>query len=213
MYANLNYFLNNYLLNNLLVCLLVFIICLSALAVILLRNPIHSILCLILVFFNSAVLLMLLQVEFLGLMFLIVYVGAIAVLFLFIVMMLNIKLIELNEVFFRYMPLAGILTFLFLCEIFLLLNHKLTFIEYYQYSSNIFYDKVFELTNLEVIGSVLYTYYFYYFLIAGVILLIAILGALTLTLHEHKSSKKQNTALQISRTIKDSVAIVTNLNR
>ena len=209
----LNNLLINYFYNNILVFFLVVLICLSAIAVILLRNPIHSILCLILVFFNSAVLLMLLQVEFLGLMFLIVYVGAIAVLFLFIVMMLNIKLIELNEVFFRYMPLAGILTFLFLCEIFLLLNQKLSFVEYYQYSTNMFFNKVFELTNLEVIGSVLYTYYFYYFLIAGLILLVAILGALTLTLHQRKFSKKQNAAFQINKTIHDSVAIVKSINK
>jgi NADH-quinone oxidoreductase subunit J len=156
---------------------------------------------------------MLMQVEFLGLMFLIIYVGAIAVLFLFIVMMLNIKLIELNEVFFRYMPLAGILTFLFLCEIFLFLRQKLSFIEYYQYSADVFYNKIFEMTNLEVIGSVLYTYYFYYFIIAGLILLIAIVGALSLTLHERKASKKQNSAMQITRSINESVEIIKQFNK
>jgi NADH-quinone oxidoreductase subunit J len=186
---------------------------LSAIAVILLRNPIHSILCLILVFFNSAVLLMLLQVEFLGLMFLIIYVGAIAVLFLFVVMMLNIKLIELTEVFFRYMPLAGILAFLFLCEIFLLLRNKLTFVDFYQYTPGGYLNKIFELTNLEVIGSVLYTYYFYFFIIAGLILLVAILGALTLTLHERKSSRKQDTALQVAKSINESINVVKSLNK
>ena len=97
----------------------------SGIMVIQARNPVHSVLFLILVFFNSAALLLLLGLDFFALIFLVVYVGAIAVLFLFVVMMLNIKLAEINEKRLRYLPIGGVLGFLFLLEIFLIVDNDL----------------------------------------------------------------------------------------
>jgi len=89
------------------------------------KNPIHSVLFLILVFCNSAGLLMLLGVEFLGIIFIIVYVGAIAILFLFVVMMLNIKLVELNENTLRYLPIGSLIGLIFLFQMFIVLDKDL----------------------------------------------------------------------------------------
>ena len=97
----------------------------SGIMVIQSRNPVHSVLFLILVFFNSAGLLLLLGLDFFAMIFLVVYVGAIAVLFLFVVMMLNVKLAEINEKRLRYLPIGGLLGFLFLLEIFLIVDNDL----------------------------------------------------------------------------------------
>jgi len=97
----------------------------SSIMVITARNPIHSVLFLVLVFFNVAGLLILVDIEFLAIMFLIIYVGAIGILFLFVVMMLNVKVTELNDSFIRYLPIGAIIGFIFLFEVFLVIDSDL----------------------------------------------------------------------------------------
>lgn len=173
----------------------------GSLMVISAQNPIHSVLYLILVFFASSAFFISLGVEFLGIIFMIVYVGAIAILFLFVVMMLNIKLIEFNENLLRYLPLGGIIGIIFLIELFLILDENYTFLiepvnnYYYTAWINHFYN----FTNIELLGLVLYTKYFYLFLMAGLILLVAMIGAIVLTLYFQLNLKRQNVFKQTSR--------------
>lgn len=177
----------------------------AGLFVIFVRNPIHSILSLILVFFNSAVLLMLLEVEFLGLMFLIVYVGAIAVLFLFIVMMLNLKLVDMGFGVVRYLPLAGLVSIIFVLELFLVINQPMYNGSLALYNVQMFFESVKQLSNLEVLGLVIYTYNWLLFIIAGVILLVAIIGAIGLTLMPKGNNKRQDSWKQVYTKITNSL--------
>ena len=131
------------------------------------KNPVHSVLYLILVFCNSAGLFILLGVEFLAITFIIVYVGAIAILFLFVVMMLNIKLVELNENMLRYLPIGALIGVIFLFEIFLVLENNLISLNYNldpNIINNVWDNKVTSYTNIELIGNILYTNNFYLFL-------------------------------------------------
>lgn len=175
----------------------------SAILVIGAKNPVHSVLFLILVFCNAAGLLILLEVEFLAMIFLIVYVGAIAVLFLFVVMMLNIKLIELSENLLLYLPIGAILALLFLFEIFILIDtdliplFNLNFgdtLNYIQWSSEIT-----SMTNIAKLGMLIYTHYFLLFIIASFILFVAMIGAIMLTLYRHTNVKRQLIYKQLSR--------------
>jgi len=184
----------------------------SSIMVISAKNPIHSILFLILVFCNAAGLLILLETEFLAMIFLIVYVGAIAVLFLFVIMMLNIKIIELNENVLRYLPIGSIIAIIFLFEIFLIIDNDLipifsnvekTYFEEWGYNIN-------NLTNIEVIGILIYTHYFYLFLMSSIILLIAMVGAIVLTLHERTNLKKQEIYKQLLRNFNQSIRVINN---
>lgn len=184
----------------------------SSIMVISAKNPIHSILFLILVFCNAAGLLILLETEFLAMIFLIVYVGAIAVLFLFVIMMLNIKIIELNENVLRYLPIGSIIAIIFLFEIFLIIDNDLipifsnvekTYFEEWEYNIN-------NLTNIEVIGILIYTHYFYLFLMSSIILLIAMVGAIVLTLHERTNLKKQEIYKQLLRNFNQSIRVINN---
>jgi NADH-quinone oxidoreductase subunit J len=168
--------------------------------VILSKNPIYSILSLVLLFFNSAGLLILLGVEFLGMLFLIIYIGAIAVLFLFVVMMLNIKTVQADLLFFRYFPLILFIFFLFLISVNMnlnVLNLQMLFYNFYFNPFVFWYDNVKMLDNVFVIGYILYTYFFYLFLVSGLILLISMLGAISLTLHKRNDVKKQQIFKQI----------------
>lgn len=182
---------------------------LSGVMVIQARNPVHSVLFLILVFFNSAGLLLLLGLDFFAMIFLVVYVGAIAVLFLFVVMMLNIKLAEINEKKLRYLPIGGLLGILFLFEIFLivdndlipllpsnntLLYRQLSPVDYVEWS--FFINTV---TNIQAVGQLIYTYYFYFFLMASLILLVAMIGAIVLTMHKSVGIKRQEVFEQNTR--------------
>jgi NADH-ubiquinone oxidoreductase chain 6 len=172
------------------------------------RNPVHSVLFLILVFFNVAGLLILLGLDFFAMIFLVVYVGAIAVLFLFVVMMLNVKLAEINEKRLRYLPVGGLLGLLFLFEIFLIVDNDfipllatphpgsplLSPEGWTQWSQSIE-----TLSNIESIGLLLYTYYFYFFLVASLILLVAMIGAIVLTMHKGVNVKRQEVFTQNTR--------------
>jgi NADH-quinone oxidoreductase subunit J len=175
----------------------------SAFFVISSRNPVHSVMFLVLVFLFSAGLLFCLEVEFLALSFIIVYVGAIAVLFLFVVMMLDIKIGDNSLGFLNFGPIAYFITFLFLLEITIPLVKGVT--GYPNGSLGVDYlymnwfNQIDVITNLEAIGQLLYTYYFVFFLVSGFILFVAMLGAIMLTLSLKKSVKKQIVYKQLSR--------------
>jgi NADH-quinone oxidoreductase subunit J len=174
------------------------------------KNPIHSVLFLVLVFFNVSGLLILLGVEFLAFLFLIVYVGAIAVLFLFIVMMLSIKIPEYKMIIYKYIPIGIILGTGFLCEILIVFESelssliispfgKLTFNDFYLNSITLWDSNVVAITNIEVFASVLYTHYAYFFIISGIILLVSMIGAITLTLHRRIDIKRQKIYKQVQK--------------
>jgi len=187
--------------------ILSFILLLSASSIILSKNPIHSVLFLIIVFVCSSGLLLLLGAEFLGMIFIIIYVGAISVLFLFVIMMLNIRMIELRENLIKYVPLTIIIAFVLLFELFYLF-HNISF-DFSNFSHvQIFNFNLFALiipTNLQLLGYLLFTYYVDYFIICGLILFIAMIGAIVLTLHTEFSTKKQDLFLQIGRNLKKTI--------
>jgi NADH-quinone oxidoreductase subunit J len=190
--------------------LLSIVLIISALLVISSRNPIHSVLFLIVVFLVSSLLLFLLEIEFVSLMLILVYVGAIAVLFLFVVMMLDIKVTEhKRDSLILYLPMAIFLGLIFLSEIVLAIHttfssgESLSFLSYTDWVR--YLDS---LSDLEVLGQVLYTYYFLYFLLAGIILLVAMIGAIVLTLKTSKQVKHQVVFKQVLREKKNSVYLV-----
>ena len=166
----------------------------SALMVISSKNPVHSVLFLILSFFNSAGLFVLLGAEFLAMILVVVYVGAVAVLFLFVVMMLEINFIKLREGFLQYLPIGVLLGIVLILELGILF-----FTESFSKFNLVEYEKnpyISELENTKQIGEVLYTKYFYLFQFAGIILLIAMIGSITLTLRDRGQIKHQNISHQ-----------------
>lgn len=185
----------------------------SGVMVIQAKNPVHSVLFLILVFFNSAGLLIMLGLDFFAMIFLVVYVGAIAVLFLFVVMMLNIKLAEINEKRLRYLPIGGFLGILFLLEIFVIVDNDLipilqdttgkVPISFTQWA--ILKESA---NNISALGGIIYTYYFYFFCMASLILLVAMIGAIVLTMHKGVTHKRQQVFQQNTREFAKTVAKV-----
>ena len=174
----------------------------AAIIVIRARNPIHSVIFLILVFCNAAGLLLLLGVEFLAIIFLVVYVGAIAVLFLFVVMILQIKLSDIEDELFQYLPIGALVGVLFLIETYFVLSQDFTPLMKRQQISLLYLDwrlKLDVLTNLQVLGQILYTHYLLYFLLAGAVLLVAIIAAISLTMIIQQTSKRQQLYSQLSR--------------
>ena len=179
--------------------------CLAGLMVISSRNPVHSVLFLILAFFNSAGLFVLLGAEFLAMLLVVVYVGAVAVLFLFVVMMLDINFAELREGFQRYMPLGLGVGGILLTEIlFVFFNRE-------EMPQNL--NFVSEVSNTRALGRVLYTDYIYLFQVAGLILLVAMIGAITLTLRRRENVRKQSISIQNDRTREETVQVVKVSNR
>ena len=194
----------------------------SGIMVISSRNPVHSVLFLVLVFCNAAGLLLLLETEFLAMLFLVVYVGAIAVLFLFVVMMLNVRVTELNESVLRYLPIGGLILLIFLFEVLSVINGDLVPF----FSSNLFVfendnfilnessntvfwtNQINPTTNIEALGEVLYTYYVYCFIIASLILLVAMIGAILLTMRKRTNVRKQEIFDQVYGNINTSVRYV-----
>ena len=164
------------------------------------RNPVHSVLFLILAFFNSAGLFVMLGSEFLAMMLIIVYVGAVAVLFLFVVMMLNINISEMKEGFQKYLPIGLLIGIILLAEIFFVISGNGI-----QRDLNI---NVQTIPNTHLIGSVLYTDYIYLFQLSGLILLVAMIGAITLTLRERTGVKKQIVNAQTDRKISDVIEVI-----
>ena len=183
-------------------------ICLiAALIVIYSRNPIHSVIFLILVFCRASALLILLGVEFLAMIFLVVYVGAIAVLFLFVVIILQIKLSEIEDELFQYLPIGAFIGMFFLLERFVVLNQDIipllrfeNSVDYLDWSS-----KIDDFTNLHALGQTLYTHYLLYFLLAGIVLLVAIIAAIGLTINVQQESKRQLIFQQLSRKVENAI--------
>ena len=173
--------------NLIFICILVFIV----------DNPVHSVLCLILAFFNAAIILFLFDVEFLGIVFIIIYVGAIAILFLFVVMMLNVKVysFDLTNYYFVLIFLFAI----FCIQIFILISKTFLHFEISIKTPFFLFDS---LTNLNIIGQVLYNYYTSCFLLSGLVLLVAMIGAISLTLNFTSKRKTELLYKQLSRLIK-----------
>jgi NADH-quinone oxidoreductase subunit J len=167
----------------------------SSFLIFLSNNPVHSVLFLIFTIINSSIILFLFNAEFLGLIFIIIYVGAIAILFLFVVMMLNVKIVKLN--FLSFLPLIIIVSFIGFFNIFTLLEFLFTEYDFLDFNSyTILIDN---LSNIDVIGQSLYNYYISVFLIAGFILLVAMIGAICLTLKFSSIRKNELSNRQLSR--------------
>lgn len=178
-----------------------FIITACAVMVISSRNPVHSVLFLILAFFNSGALFVILGAEFLAMMLVIVYVGAVAVLFLFVVMMLNINFSKIKEGFQKYFPIGSLIGFILFIEIILMVFSGDLLIN----NNNKLNDNI---PNTHKIGSLLYTEYIYVFQLSGLILLVAMVGAIVLTLRDRPGVKKQDIISQNTRKVSDVISIV-----
>jgi len=178
----------------------------AAFMVIAARNPVHSVLYLILAFVNAAGLFVLMGAEFLAMILVVVYVGAVAVLFLFVVMMLDVDFAELRQGFLNYLPVGALVGVVFLVELLLVvatwaigpgipkaITAPIPPAEVY--------------SNTEALGLVLYTRYVYFFQIAGVVLLVAMIGAIVLTLRHKPGVKRQNIAGQVARTRETAVEL------
>src|SRR5205807_3289982 len=183
-------------------------VCLAAaFMVIAARNPVHSVLYLILAFVNAAGLFVLMGAEFLAMILIIVYVGAVAVLFLFVVMMLDVDFAELRQGFLNYLPVGGLVGAMLLFELLLVLG---------AWAIGPGVERSFAApipaldvkTNTEALGAVLYTRYVYFFQAAGLVLLVAMIGAIVLTLRHKPHVKRQNIAEQIARTKANAIEIV-----
>src|SRR5471030_741886 len=159
----------------------------SALAVIMARNPVHSVLFLILSFVAAAGLFLLMGAEFLGMILIVVYVGAVAVLFLFVVMMLDVDFAELRQGFLQYLPVGGLVGVIFLAELLLVVG---SWAIGPGIPTTITAKIPTDIPNTQALGLVLYTRYVYYFEAAGVVLLVAMIGAIVLTLR-HKPNLKR----------------------
>jgi len=173
----------------------------SAVMVVASRNPVHSVLFLILAFVNAAGLFVLMGAEFLAMILIIVYVGAVAVLFLFVVMMLDVDFAELRQGFLNYLPIGGVIGIVFFIELVMILVLGTGVVN--TGAGKAIADPIpplAEVTNTEALGLVLYTRYVYYFQAAGLVLLVAMIGAIVLTLRHKPNVKRQNIADQVART-------------
>lgn len=174
----------------------------AALLVVSARNPVHSVLFLILAFFNAAALFVLLGAEFLAMVLVVVYVGAVAVLFLFVVMMLDIDFVELRQRFLTYLPIGGLIGLVLLAELLILGSSWVA--SPTVVASNPTPTGV---TNTEALGLVLYTKYVHVFQGAGMVLLVAMIGAIVLTLRHREGVKRQNVGVQIGRRREEAVEL------
>jgi NADH-quinone oxidoreductase subunit J len=171
----------------------------SALMVVAARNPVHSVLFLILAFVNAAALFLLLGAEFLALILIVVYVGAVAVLFLFVVMMLDVDFAELRQGFLHYLPTGALIGIVILCEVLIAVGGWAIAPDELA-SVPVPMPAVGDLSNTEAIGNLLYTRYLFYFQLAGLVLLVAMIGAIVLTLRHKEGVKRQSIAAQNART-------------
>lgn len=175
-----------------------FLLLLSSIFVFISKNPVHSVLFLILTFCNASAILFLFNAEFLGLIFIIIYVGAIAVLFLFVVMMLNVKIYSSDE--FSYLPFIFLGGFILIVQIFLVLEKAFSNSNFWETSLFYTFDNYLDtLTSIDVLGQSLYNYYLLCFLLAGLVLLVAMIGAIVLTLNFSSQRKNELVSRQLSR--------------
>lgn len=174
----------------------------AGLRVITARNPVHAALFLVLAFFTAAAIWLLLEAEFLAITLVLVYVGAVMVLFLFVVMMLDINIDKLREGFWDYLPLAAIVSVLLMVEMVVVLGGK--HLGWMQPTA----VRAPDYSNTKELGRLLYTEYVYPFEIAAVVLLVAIVAAIALTMRRRKNTKYQNPALQVRVKRADRVRLV-----
>src|SRR5438132_692332 len=179
----------------------------AAVMVIASRNPVHSVLFLILAFANAAGLFILMGAEFLAMILIIVYVGAVLVLFLFVVMMLDVDFAELRQGFLQYMPIGAVVGGILLIEL-VFVVFTWTFAPDAQQVIATPTPPIARMLNTEALGHVLYTRYIYFFQAAGIVLLVAMIGAIVLTLQHKPSVKRQNIADQVARTKATAIEIV-----
>ncbi|WP_304072003.1 NADH-quinone oxidoreductase subunit J [Maricaulis maris] len=177
---------------------------LSALMVVIARNPVRSVLFLILAFFSAAGLFVLLGAEFLAMLLIVVYVGAVAVLFLFVVMMLDVDFTELKQGFLSYLPLGGLVAIILAVELGMI---GMTWQASEQAMA--LRDAAIPegLTNVEALGLVIYDQYVYFFQAAGLVLLVAMIGAIVLTLRHKPGVRRQSVSAQVARDRKDAVTM------
>jgi NADH-quinone oxidoreductase subunit J len=181
------------------------VVILSAVMVILARNPVHSVMWLILAFFNAAGLMLLAGAEFIAMLLVIVYVGAVAVLFLFVVMMLNIDFAELRAGFVKYLPVGLLVAVVLAAElVFALGAWSAGGIDLSQRAAPIVADK----SNIEQIGHILYTRYIFLFEAAGIILLVAMIGAIVLTHRQRGGVRIQNISAQNQRRPEEATRLI-----
>jgi NADH-quinone oxidoreductase subunit J len=171
------------------------------------RNTVHGVLFLIMAFFNAAGLLILAQAEFLAMILIVVYVGAVAVLFLFVVMMLNLEVAHVQKIAKRYSLVGGVVGGVLTTELLLMLVSWKTSPAAFELTvahTSLYKD----MTNTRALGNLLYTHYALIFQCAGLILLISMIGAIVLTLRHRQGVKRQKTSTQIERQMKDSVQLM-----
>lgn len=179
----------------------------SGLLVISARNPVHSVLWLILAFFSAAGLFVLMGAEFLAMLLVVVYVGAVAVLFLFVVMMLDINFTELRQGMLQHLPLGGLVGLILLGEL-------LTLGLAWNFGDNVAQNVASptpvasDTTNTEALGQLLYTDYIFIFQTAGLILLVAMIGAIVLTLRDRPGVRRQNIGAQVNRKPEEAFKLV-----
>ena len=166
----------------------------SAFMVVSSKNPVHSVMYLILTFFSAAGLFILMGAEFLALLIIMVYVGAVAVLFLFVVMMLDVDFAALKQCFLSYLPVGALVSIILLLELFMVVA------TYFAGATKTVVVRDAGITNLEAFGQVLYTDYAGVFEAAGFVLLVAMIGAIVLTLRKRDGVRKQIPSEQIART-------------
>ena len=170
------------------------------------RNPVHSVLFLILAFFNAAGLFVLMGAEFLAMILVIVYVGAIAVLFLFVVMMLDINFVEMRQGFLQYLPIGALIGIILLAELVMIGGAWVVTPEAASVAAVPAPDPN-TVTNTEALGQVLYTKYAYLFQLSGLVLLVAMVGAIVLTLRQREGVKRQSIATQVTRTREQAIEV------
>ncbi|MGI9498675.1 MAG: NADH-quinone oxidoreductase subunit J [Geminicoccaceae bacterium] len=175
----------------------------SGVMVISARNPVHSVLFLILAFFNAAALFVLIGAEFLAMVLVVVYVGAVAVLFMFVVMMLDINFVRLREGFMQYLPVGALIGVILLAELVLVFGSWALS----PTTAALEQPTPPEIGNTEALGNLLYTDYFYLFQAAGLILLVAIIGAITLTLRQRPGVRRQDIGEQVHRSAKEAIEL------
>ena len=179
----------------------------SAFMVIAAKNPVHSVLFLILAFVNAAGLFVLMGAEFLAMILVVVYVGAVAVLFLFVVMMLDVDFAELRQGFLQYLPIGGVVGIIFVIELVMVVSVWVIVPNVSQVIASPI-PPIASTPNTEALGHVLYTRYVYFFQTAGVVLLVAMIGAIVLTLRHKPNVKRQNIANQVARRKATAIEIV-----
>jgi len=178
----------------------------AAVLVISARNPVHSVLFLILTFFNAAGLFVLLGAEFLAMILVVVYVGAVAVLFMFVVMMLDINFVELRQGFLQYLPIGGLIGIVMLAELLVLVGGWVITPEAAK-SGSAPAPAPDVTTNTHALGEIIYTNYIYLFQAAGMVLLVAMIGAIVLTHRQRVGVKKQVIGDQLARRAEETVEV------